>query len=240
MSKPRRARHVALSELLARQQPEVRPDVIASGRVLVDGRVVTNPSARVRADAALRVMPERRLRGAIKLSHALDVFGVAVAGRVAVDVGACTGGFTTALLERGALRVYAVDVGVGQLLGRLRLDPRVVNLEGVNVAQVDRAVVPEPVHMISIDVSYLALADALPQLESLHIVDDADLIMLVKPTFELRRGRLANSPADLAAATDRVTHATRASGWTVRGVCAALPTGQRGALEMFVHAGRAD
>src|SRR4029079_8667155 len=98
VSKRHRARFVALVDLLARHHPELDLDVIRVGRVLVDGRVVTNPHARVRADASLRVVPERRLRGAVKLGSALDAFGVDVTGRIAVDVGASAGGFTTVLL----------------------------------------------------------------------------------------------------------------------------------------------
>src|SRR5262249_31495022 len=157
--------------------------VIADARVLVDGRLVTNPLARVRSDAALRVLPARRLRGDIKLSHVLDTLVVPVAGRVALDVGASAGGFTTALLDRHALRVYAVDAGVGQLLGRLRAHPRVVNLEGRNLGTLDESLVPEIVELITMDLSYLAVADAVPQLESLSIDTRADLVALVKPTF---------------------------------------------------------
>ncbi len=238
MSKPRRARFVALEALLAQRRPDVPAGVIHAGRVLVDGRVVTNPAARVRADASLQVTVEERLRGDVKLSHALDTFKVAVSGRVAVDVGASAGGFTTALLDRDARRVYAVDAGVGQLLGRLRLDTRAVNLEGTNLADLSTDLVPESVELFTMDLSYLALADAIPQLETLRISQDADLLMLVKPTFELRRGSLAATAEDLAEASERVAQAADLSGWRVGHTCAAPRTGQRGAVETFVHARR--
>lgn len=238
MSNARRARFVALTDLLARRRPDVDAGAIVAGRVLVDGRPLTNPAARFRADAALRVLPDRQLRGAIKLSHALDTLGVPVAGRVAVDIGASAGGFTPALLARGAHRVYAVDAGVGQLLGRLRASDRVVNLEGHNLGTLDRRVVPEVVELITMDLSYLSVAEAVPQLERLDIHDSALLVALVKPTFELHRPGLAASPIDIAAATRVAGSATASSGWTLRGACPAPPTGRRGAREVFLYACR--
>lgn len=237
MPKPR-ARFVALADLLARRRPDTDPRVIGDGRVLVDGRVLTNPAAQVRLDAAVRVLPERRLRGDMKLSRALEILPVEIADRVALDLGASAGGFTTALLAAGASRVYAVDAGVGQLLGRLRHDARVVNLEGRNVGELERALVPEPVAVVTADLGYLALSDAIPQLESLDIAPDADLIALVKPTFELRRARLAAAPEDVAVATRRAAEAIKAAGWSPLGWCDALRTGRRGAREVFLHARR--
>ena len=123
MAAGRRARIVALTDLLVSLGFENCPSLIASGRVLVDGRVVSNPAARIRADSSVRVLAKRRLKGDVKLSHAINRMSVPVAGRVALDLGASAGGFTVALLERGARRVYAVDAGIGQLLGQLRADP---------------------------------------------------------------------------------------------------------------------
>ena len=234
-----RARFVALTDLLARTRPDVSTDAIADGRVLVDGRRLTNPAARVRADAGLRVVPERRLRGDIKLSHAIDALSVDVVGRVGVDVGASAGGFTTALLAHGAAVVYAVDVGVGQLRGSLRNDARVVNLEGHNVAELTKLLIPGEVSLIVIDLSYLSVADAIPQLERLDISPSARLLALVKPTFELRRGRLAAAPGDVDEAIRRAVEGIEASRWVCRGTCAAPSTGQRGSREAFVHAARA-
>lgn len=238
MSKPRRARFVLLESLLALRRPDVAPTAIPSGLVVVDGRVVTNPNARVRLDASVKVNAHTRLRGDIKLSHALDSFGVTVARRIAVDVGASAGGFTTALLDRGARRVYAVDVGVGQLLGRLRADARVVNLEGINLADLTLSLIPAAVELITMDLSYLALADAIPQLESLRISAAADLVVLVKPTFELKRAGLAATADDLTEATERLWWAGQSSGWRPVATCAAPRTGRRGAIESFIHARR--
>jgi 23S rRNA (cytidine1920-2'-O)/16S rRNA (cytidine1409-2'-O)-methyltransferase len=233
-----RARFVALINLLARHQIEDDSNVIASGRVLVDGRVISNPAARVRADAALKILPARRLRGDLKLSEALRDLAVPVATRVTLDVGASAGGFTTALLTFGARRVYAVEAGLGQLVGSLRIDPRVVNLEGHNLGELSPRVVPEAVEVITMDLSYLALADAVPQLEVLDIDHVADLVALVKPTFELHRGVLVSSATEVAAAVDRAAEGMSSSGWEVRGACPAPRTGRKGAPEVFMYAHR--
>lgn len=238
MSRSRRARFVALASLLASRRPDVDPASITAGRVLVDGRVLTNPAARVRLDASLWVIPEPRLRGNLKLAGALEAFSVPVAGRVAADIGASAGGFTTALLARGAARVYAIDAGVGQLVGRLRQHERVVNLEGRNLARLDRTVVPDEIEVLTVDLSYLAVADAVPQLEALWIHPAADLVALVKPTFELRRATLAASPDDVAQAVAVASKAIDGTHWRVLGRCDAPRTGRRGAREAFIHARR--
>jgi 23S rRNA (cytidine1920-2'-O)/16S rRNA (cytidine1409-2'-O)-methyltransferase len=224
--------------LLARRRPDIDPSAIADGRVLVDGRILTNPAARVRLDASLRVTAERRLRGERKLTHALDVLSVDVEGRVAVDIGANVGGFTTALLDHGARRVYAVEAGVGLLVGRLRNDPRVVNLEGHNLGQIDTASVREPVAVIAMDLSYLAVSAALPQLERLDIDNDADLVALVKPTFELRRGTMAASDDELDQAVAHAIEAATDTGWQVVAAIESSHRGRGGSREAFIHARR--
>ena len=238
MPKRSRAPFVALVDLLARRRPDVDPSAIADGRVLVDGRVLMNPGAWVRRDASVRVRSQVRLRGEVKLAHALEVLQVSVAGRVAADIGANVGGFVTALLDRGVRRVYAVDAGVGQLLGRLRIDPRVVNLDGHNLGTVTRADVPDVLDLITVDVSYSALVDAVPQLNRLDIGGAADLVALVKPTFELRRGRVAASADDVVDASAVAAAAIVRSGWRVVATCDAPATGRRGAREAFIHARR--
>jgi 23S rRNA (cytidine1920-2'-O)/16S rRNA (cytidine1409-2'-O)-methyltransferase len=134
--------------------------------------------------------------------------------------------------------VYAVDAGVGQLVGRLRNDPRVVNLEGHNLGVLNTSIVPDPVEVITIDLSYLALTDAVPQLDVLRIEPHADLVALVKPTFELHRGRLASSATQVSDAVDRASASIGSSGWDVRGICPAPATGRKRAPEVFIHARR--
>ena len=178
------------------------------------------------------------LRGEAKLRAALYGFEVRVTDRVCLDLGAAAGGFTRVLLEAGASRVYAVDAGFGQLLGSLRQDPRVINLEATNVAVLDVHLVPDVIELVTIDVSYLALAAAVGQLDRIAIAPDADLIGLVKPMFELR---LATAPTDLARvdeATERAALGINAAGWEVIGAMPSPVVGGRGAVEALVHARR--
>ncbi len=239
MAPAHRRRFVALIDLVAQLRPDVDPSAIDAGRVLIDGRFITNRAARIRADAALRVLAPQRLRGDIKLSHALEHFAVGVHDHIALDLGASAGGFTTALLNHGARRVYAVDVGVGQLATRLRTDPRVVNLEGHNLARIDCTVVADAIGVVTMDLSYLAASDALPQLTGLTFAHDADLVVLVKPTFELRAATLARDKEHLARAVERVMTAMDRLGWNPIAQCEAPATGRRGAREAFVHGRRA-
>ena len=212
--------------------------LIREGRVLVDGFPVRNAASLVRPGASIVIAEPRALRGEVKLRAALERFRVEAAGRVAVDVGAAAGGFARALLAAGARRVYAVDAGHGQLLGSLRQDPRVVNLEGVNLGELDRRLVPEPVEIVTIDVSYLSLAAAVPRLEGVEIAPDADAIALVKPQFELG---LARPPSDLALlrkALERAAAGFEAAGWRVVETMESPTRGARGAVEFLVHAHR--
>jgi 23S rRNA (cytidine1920-2'-O)/16S rRNA (cytidine1409-2'-O)-methyltransferase len=209
---------------------------IAAGEVLVDGLPVTNPRSRLRAGARVTMRRPTALRGSVKLRAALDAFDVAVDGRAALDVGAAAGGFTTVLLEAGARVVYAVDAGHGQLLGSLRQHPRVVNLEAVNVGDLDTALVPEPVEVVTIDVSYLSLGAAVAQLNRLHIAPGATLVGLVKPMFELRAASAPSDPASLDAALEAARAGVVAAGWEMRSWIESPVTGSRGARERLLCA----
>jgi 23S rRNA (cytidine1920-2'-O)/16S rRNA (cytidine1409-2'-O)-methyltransferase len=213
--------------------------VISAGEIEVDGLIVTNPKARIAADAQVRRRLPVPLRGEVKLRAALVAFQVDVTGRIALDVGAAAGGFTRVLLEAGATRVYAVDAGHGQLLGSLRQDPRVVNLEATNVAVLDRRLVPEPIAVVTIDVSYLSLTAAAEQLRSIDTAPAADLIGLVKPMFELRRPTAPLDDASLAAALEAARRGVSGAGWTVLASIPSPVAGARGARELFLHARRA-
>jgi 23S rRNA (cytidine1920-2'-O)/16S rRNA (cytidine1409-2'-O)-methyltransferase len=236
----RRVRRVPVTELIRRAHPEADVGaLLVQRRVCVDGVIVINPRSLVRTDAAVRLLPARRLRGTSKLEAALELLDVVVDGRVAVDVGAAAGGFTTALLEAGARRVYAVDVGHGQLVGRLRQDPRVVNLEGTNLASLDTALVPEPVDLLTGDLSYLPAGQAVGQLERLTFAGDADLVWLVKPTFELRLGLPASDPGAVSSAVADAAAAIVAGPWRVVAGVESPVRGRRGTVEHFLHARRA-
>jgi 23S rRNA (cytidine1920-2'-O)/16S rRNA (cytidine1409-2'-O)-methyltransferase len=231
------ARRVSLLQRLR----ELRPDLddhaalIAEGRVWVDGAVRTNPTSQVLPTQSVKVVEDSMPRGVRKLGFALDELHIPVEGRVCVDVGACTGGFTIALLDRGAARVYAVDVGYGQLLGRLRQDERVVNLERTNLALLGRGLVPEAVDLIVTDVTKLPLSEVVPQvMRDLDLAPDCDLVSLVKPMFELRRGKLPSDEAELEEAVRSAAAAVDAAGWEVRAVIRSAMLGSRGAVEFFV------
>ncbi|MBO0894268.1 MAG: hypothetical protein J2O39_07805, partial [Acidimicrobiales bacterium] len=212
--------------------------LIAEGRVLVDGRVVHNPSSMVAAQATVRVRQSRNLRGTSKLRAALHRFQIRATGKTCLDVGAAAGGFTLALLEAGARRVYAVDTGFGQLIGELRQDRRVVNLERTNLRHLDRELIPEPVELVTVDLSYVPLSEALPQLGSVALADQAELIALVKPTFELRSGRLVVDPAAIETAASLAALGAAASGWQVIDIAESSVSGGRGAKELFLYGRR--
>lgn len=162
--------------------------LIMAGEVLLGEEVITKPGWLVRRDAALRVRQPPRFvsRGGLKLEGALEHFGIAVQDRVALDVGASTGGFTDCLLQRGAARVYAFDVGTNQMVWKLRSDPRVVCRENFNVRHLQPADVPEPVDLIVADVSFISLTLVLPGALSV-LKPGGQALVLVKPQFELSR-----------------------------------------------------
>ena len=226
-----------LRKRLIEDHPDIDVDAaLADGRVLVDGRYVSNPNAQVPPGAAVVVEDVLELRGVAKLGYALDRCAVPVSGAVALDVGAAAGGFTTALLERGAARVYALDAGHGQLLGSLRQDPRVVNLEATNVADAGPDVIADEIAVVSIDVSYLPLRAAVAQLSRVRFAAGAHLVGLVKPMFELALAALPTDPADHERAAEVAAAGMEAAGWTVLDTFPSAVTGRHGAVEWFVHA----
>jgi 23S rRNA (cytidine1920-2'-O)/16S rRNA (cytidine1409-2'-O)-methyltransferase len=163
--------------------------MILSGRVEVEGRRVEKAGAPVDSGASVQVLgpPHPYVsRGGIKLAAALDAFAIRPEGRVCLDVGASTGGFTDCLLQRGARRVYAIDVGRGQLDARLRADPRVVLRERVNARRLSKDVVPEPVDVAAMDLSFISARLVLPCVAPLAS-PGAAVIVLVKPQFEAGR-----------------------------------------------------
>ncbi len=238
------ARRRAARRELEKHLRQVRPDLsdpvaaIVSGQVLVDGRIVTNPRSLVRIDAAIVIRPAAPLRGEAKLRAALASFDARIAGRVALDLGAAAGGFTRVLLGAGAQRVYAVDAGHGQLLGSLRQDPRVVNLEATNLAMLDRTLVPDAVGVVTMDLSYVSVATAIGQLGGISLARDADLVALVKPMFELRLPAAPDDQASLARALHHAIGGVEGAGWRVRAHARSPVRGSRGAAELLLHARR--
>jgi 23S rRNA (cytidine1920-2'-O)/16S rRNA (cytidine1409-2'-O)-methyltransferase len=181
-----------------------------------------------------------RLRGELKLEAALAVFDLPIAGRVALDVGASAGGFTRVLLAQGAKHVYAADAGHGQLLGSLRQDPRVTNLEATNLGELDRSLVPRVVDVVTLDLSYLSLRLAVPQLGRIDLAGDADAIALVKPQFELGLEALPRTVAERARAVETARAAFEGCGWRILAELDSPVRGSRGAIEHLLHARRCD
>ena len=234
------ARRISLTKLVAQRLPDLDDveSAILSGEIRVDGVITTNPRSNVAADASIVFAPSRSLKGEQKLSAALDAFDtrVALEGRVALDVGASTGGFTTELLNRGCRKVYAVDVGHGQLRGALRQDPRVVNLEATNAADLSTELVPDEIEVVTVDVSYTPLAVIVPQVTGrLRFTNGAVLLALVKPMFELQLGRLPERADQLDEAVLRATDGIAGAGWTVEEAITSPVTGNQGAIEQWVR-----
>lgn len=195
---------------------------ILSGNVLVDERPIDKAGAPVRPESTIRLReaPLRYVsRGGLKLEAALDTWPVDPTGRVCADLGASTGGFTDCLLQRGATRVYAVDVGYGQLAWSLRQDPRVVVLERTNVRHL--TALPEPVSLVVGDLSFISLRLVLPNVRAL-VAPGGDAVLLVKPQFEVGRARVGRGGVvrDEEARADAladVEAAARGHGFVVRG-----------------------
>lgn len=210
--------------------------------MVADGRAVKKPGELIEADADLVATPAHPWvgRGALKLVHALDLWAISVAGRVVLDIGASTGGFTEVCLERGAERVYAVDVGRGQLHPRLLADPRVMALEGVDVRRLTSEEIDPPPDLLVCDVSFIGLAKALPNALALA-APLADLIALVKPQFEVGparvgKGGVVADPQARAEALASVSRFLTEAGWSMRASCESPITGGDGNVEFLAWA----
>jgi len=207
----------------------------------VDGRRAEKPGTLVNVDADLAAVsrqPRYVSRGGIKLEGALRDFGLSVEGLVALDVGASTGGFTDCLLRHGAARVYAVDVGAGQLDWHLRQDPRVVVREQVHAARLDAAAVPEPVDLATVDVSFISVTRVLPTVAA-RVKDGGTMLVLVKPQFEAGRARVpkgvVRAPAVHREVLGRIARwVLRDRGWSVAGVTPSPLVGPKGNREFFL------
>jgi 23S rRNA (cytidine1920-2'-O)/16S rRNA (cytidine1409-2'-O)-methyltransferase len=216
--------------------------LVLAGQVTVEGQVVSKAGTPVAPGATIALAtPDHPYvgRGGLKLAHALDTFRIDVSGREALDIGASTGGFTDVLLQRGAARVVALDVGHGQLDWRLRNDARVLVLEGVNARYLAPAQLPGPVDIVSIDVSFISLALVLPQVPAL-LRPGADVIALVKPQFEAGRDEVGRKGVVRDAAVheqviERVTRAAADTGLTRHGLTPSPITGAEGNVEFLMH-----
>jgi 23S rRNA (cytidine1920-2'-O)/16S rRNA (cytidine1409-2'-O)-methyltransferase len=246
VSRPARTRLDTL--LVARGVAESREKaraLILAGKVEVVGQPGAKPGSLVRDDADIRVeAPEHPWvsRGGVKLAHALDAFDIDVATQLAIDIGASTGGFTDVMLQRGARRVIAIDVGHGQLHWKLRTDPRVTLIEGLNARTLAASMLPDlgdGADLVTIDVSFISLAHILPVVPPL-LGPRANVVALVKPQFEagraeVGRGGLVRDPAVHARVVEAVTLAAAAVGLSTVRVIDSPIAGAEGNREFLMH-----
>ncbi len=216
--------------------------LILAGKVLVNDQRIDKAGTSVACEATIRLKGEDIpyvSRGGLKLARALEHFALNVRDRVAVDVGASTGGFTDCLLQRGAARVYAVDVGYGQLAWSLRQDPRVINLERTNIRHLQPAQLAEEPSLAVIDASFISLDKVLPATLAL-LAERADLVALIKPQFEVGRGQVGKGgvvrdPEQHAAVVARIETLAAELGCAVLGVVESPVLGPKGNREFLIH-----
>lgn len=237
------AKKLRLDQLLVRKglfaSREQARRAIMAGKVMVGTRIAAKTSELLDEQAAITVKPTRKFvgRGALKLEAALDHFNIDVHGKTALDIGASTGGFTDCILQRGANKVYAVDVGHGQLDWKLRNDPRVTVLEKVNARFLSRKHIPELVDLCVIDVSFISLTLVLRNAFDL-ITSTGVILALIKPQFELQRsdvgkGGIVRDPALHRKAQDKIVAFVTDLGHVVSGIVPSAIKGADGNQEFF-------
>ena len=216
--------------------------MIMAGKVAVDGRRIEKPGTQIDVESKLALQEEEShyvSRGGEKLEGALNAFAIDPRGMVAMDVGASTGGFTDCILQRGAEKVYAVDVGYGQLAWRLQKDPRVVNLERRNIRYLRREEVEEEIDLILIDASFISIEKFLPHLLG-FLKRGGAILGLIKPQFEVGRREVGKGGVVREAALhkrviDRVSDFSRGLGLRVLGVTESPLLGPKGNREFFIY-----
>lgn len=213
--------------------------LILGGRVSVEGQVADKPGMRIAVDAQISVESGLRYvsRGGLKLEEALSRFGVEPQGKIVADVGASTGGFTDCLLQQGAARVYAIDVGYGQLAWKLRQDRRVVVMDRTNIRHLKS--LPETIELATIDVSFISLRLVLPAVKKL-LKPDGEVIALIKPQFEARRdkvewGGVVKDPEAHRQVLLRVAEFAKDLGFGARGLIPSPLLGPAGNIEFFIY-----
>lgn len=244
------ARKVRLDNLLVERglAPTVEKAraFILSGVVLVDETRADKAGQTILPEASVRIKGQEDAlpyvsRGGLKLKGALDSFGIDVRGVTALDVGASTGGFTDCLLQEGAAKVYAVDVGYGQLAWKLRQDSRVVVIERTNIRHFDgRDILRDPIGLVVIDASFISLKQVLPAVRRL-LPGEPAVLALIKPQFEVEKGLVGNNgvvsdPELHRKVLDEIGQFCLRQGWDVLGQCESPITGPAGNREFFIHA----
>lgn len=224
------------------QSRERAKALIMAGRVKLEGRTVDKPGTKVEVDAQIEIRGEDHpyvSRGGVKLEGALKAFGVDPEGMVVMDVGASTGGFTDCVLQKGSRKVYAVDVGYGQLAWKLRRDPRVVNLERRNVRYLKREEVQEELDLILIDTSFISIEKFLPHLLG-FLIREGSIVSLIKPQFEVGKGEVGKGGVVRDAALhqrvmDRISTFSQELGLKVLGMTESALLGPKGNKEFFIY-----
>ena len=213
-----------------------------AGKVTVQGERLDKPGTRVETDAAIRLEGEDLpyvSRGGVKLEGALVAFRIDPAGLVVMDVGASTGGFTDCVLQRGARKVFAVDVGYGQLAWKLQKDPRVVSLERRNIRYLKKKEVGDEIDLVLVDTSFISIEKFLPHLVE-FLKPGGRLLGLIKPQFEVGKGEVGKGgvvrdPALHQKVIERISEFSRHQGWKVLGVAESPILGPKGNKEFFIH-----
>ena len=218
--------------------------LIMAGQVLVNEQRVDKAGATVPADAVLRVVGEDLpyvSRGGLKLAKGIAAFGICLTGRTAADIGASTGGFTDCMLQNGAVKVYAIDVGYGQLDWKLRTDARVVNMERTNIRKVTPDMLDHPPDFASIDVAFISLDKVLPVVRTL-LSPEGEVLALIKPQFEAGKDRVGKNgvvrdPAVHEDVIARVLVAAEGLGFVPRGLTFSPVKGPKGNIEYLLYLG---
>jgi 23S rRNA (cytidine1920-2'-O)/16S rRNA (cytidine1409-2'-O)-methyltransferase len=215
--------------------------LIMSGRVLVNGQKIDKAGALIDADADIRIVGEEIKyvsRGGIKLEKAISEFNINVKDKIALDIGASTGGFTDCLLQSGAKKVYALDVGYGLLAWKLRNDPRIVNIEKTNIRYLDKSLIKEKADIITIDVSFISLTKVIPVIIDLLKLQGI-IIALIKPQFELKRvdvgkGGIVKESEKHGKTIEKIRDFAINLGLEIKGVIESPILGQKGNREFLI------
>jgi 23S rRNA (cytidine1920-2'-O)/16S rRNA (cytidine1409-2'-O)-methyltransferase len=240
MGKRQRLDKILVERQLVDSREEGRGRILA-GEVWVNDQPVTKVGTLIEESAAVRLKPTSPYvsRGGIKLARALQEFSVDLNGKIVLDVGASTGGFTHCVLAHGAKQVYAVDVGYGQLHWKLRNDPRVLVLEKTNIRYLNVSDLPGPADFATIDVSFISLRLVLPQVRTLLSTDGA-IIALIKPQFEVGKGKVGKGGVvrfheEHMRVVDEISDAATRLGYNVRAVIESPLLGPKGNKEFFIY-----
>lgn len=241
MSKTRKRLDTLLVELGLAESRQKAQALVIAGLVTVNGAPANKPGTAVADGDQVSVKGKDHpyvSRGGVKLAHALDVFHVDPSGMTCLDIGSSTGGFTDCLLQRGAIKVFAVDVGENQLDYRLRTDPRVITIEGVNARNMDLSLITDPIQLVVADVSFISLRLVIPPILP-SVVEGGRLVLLVKPQFEAGREKVGKGIVRDEKVHEEVLESLggffESIGLVKEGVCESPILGKKGNKEFFVY-----